>query len=514
MIQTDVLEMSKRIAKIPLGPVGRDSYTYLADLRNQWENSYSSSKITELIGSQSMPKSSLPDVEKWLGKFSGSEQDFSKKCQSLYQDLVRQLTTLETPDNSNYDIAETLLDRRILSDFIKPPCKILDIGPGAGRHMANAFLSSEYRNSIYVGIESIGLPYSLQNAVASYVWTQDKKVKFYEYIDYEFGRKNFPSIEAISPNSIVHLPLWKMDLIPKNYFDVILCNYILDEVPGDDFDRITNIIGNCLAPEGIVYCRGSQHRSMIKNMYLYGYGTYHGIDITKSILSKGMKTAMCENIAAELTRVFVRENSKTHNRKAGKYADFKEDIPLIQEMQNDYIAANMKELAKSDKTVLVWGDVGYSHYLKYIAPYKDDVDIIGLTSGNIALRPPAAPPAASGSPQAAQAEVKVQSNSGIIKDSIKHAITHVTPGNILGLTGAAVSMLKKKKTTDIREHSPNDFPSMAPDVVIIASMRDYSILRQIHEMSSPGEFELVRKFNYPVAFAYRTPPSNGPVTLK
>ncbi len=386
MIQTDTLNMSKLIAKIPLGPGARDSFTYWSDLKKQWENSHNTSKIVELIGSQSMPAHNLPDVEKWLGKLSNSEQDFSKKFESFYRDLVKLLTSVEVPVASEYDLAETLLDRRILDEHIKFPCRILDIGPGVARHLVNVFLSPERRGSVYVGVESIGLPYSLQNAVASHITLRDRDARFFEYIDYEFARRDFPKIEDLPPNSIVHLPLWQAARLPEKYFDLIICSYVLDEVPADDFLRIADIVGRCLADDGVAYCRGSQQRGMIKDMYLYGYGTFHGQDITKTLLSKGLGVTMCETIASQLTRFFVRESSGRQAAAGGKYADINNDIPLMEALQNDFVAANLKELAQSKKKVLVWGDYGYADYLKYIAPHQEGLNIIGLTNRALAAR--------------------------------------------------------------------------------------------------------------------------------
>ncbi len=449
MIQTPTFDMSKRKARLSLGPDSKNSFVYWSDVKRQWESSYSSSKVVELIGSQSVPAFNLPDVQKWLGDLSTSEQEFSKKFTSFYKNIVNLLTTVPVPVLSECDLAETLLDMRIMRQHIKFPCRILDIGPGAGRHQVNMFLLPECHNNVYVGIESIGLPYSIQNIIASSICLQDRSAKFYEYVDYESERIEFPMIDALSANAIIHLPLWKADLLPKKYFDLIICNYVLDEVPVDDFNGIVEIIGNCLADEGVVHCRGSQHRARLKDMYLYGCGAFHGQDITKALISKDLKVKYCEVIASQLTRLFVRKTSKTHLGTGGKYASYEEDLPLLEEIQKDYITANLKELEESRKKVLVWGDIdGYGQYMKHIMPYQGKINIIGMTH----------------------------------RFASKRAATGF----------------------GIMEYPPSEFVSLSPDVVIIASMRDLSILRQIREMSSPEEFKLVRKFNFPVAIAYRS----------
>ena len=246
----------------------------------------------------------------------------------------------------------------------------------------------------------------------------------------------------------MHLPLWEDGILPENFFDVIICNYVLDEVPAHDFHRIAALIGNCLAKDGIVYCRGSQERALLKDLYLYGYGTYHGQDITKMLLSRGLRVKFSEIIASQLTRIFVRKDSMLHPEVESKYNGFTEDLPLVQQIQKDFIEEQIKQLESSKNKVLVWGDNnGYEYYSKYIMPYSDHLNIVGLMNRF--------------------AEVRAMSNFGIM------------------------------------EYPPKEFTSLDVDAVIISSMRDKSILRQIRKMSRPDEFRLIRKFNYPIAFTYR-----------
>ncbi len=449
MIQINAFNMSKQKARLSLGSAGkaRDSFVYWGDVNNQWDDSYSSAKILELIESQSVPDYNLADVQSWLGELTPQEDEFSKRFTDFYKKLAGMVTSIETPVLSSCDLAETLLDMRVLQNQVKFPCKILDIGPGAGRHLVNMFLNPDLQDSIYVGVESIGLPYAFQNMIASTICFESERVKFFEYIDYEFARKDFIEIKDVSPNSIVHVPLWQDNLLPKNYFDLIICNYVLDEVSAEDFHRIADIISSCLSNNGTVYCRGAQQRASLKDLFLYGYGTFHGQDITKTIISKDMKMVNCEIIASQLTRSFSRKSSKKNYENDGKYTQFEGDLPLTEELQKDFIVANINELEGSGKKVLIWGEPGYEFFSKYIKQYRDKLNIVGLMTR--------------------YAHARVKTSFGF------------------------------------DEHPTSDFETLSPDVVIITSMRDVSILRQIREMSSFDEFKLMRKFNYPIAFVYR-----------
>jgi hypothetical protein len=170
-----------------------------------------------------------------------------------------------------------------------------------------------------------------------------------------------------------------------------------------------------------------------------------------------MKVTDCELIASQMTRIFSRASSAVHPKTENKYNQFVEDLPLAQEMQKDFLDVELKQLAASKQKVLVWGDNSqYEHFSKYVRPYADQLNIVGLTNRF--------------------------------------------------LTSRTVLAARLFSNFDLTQYPPDDFPSVAADVVIIASMRDQSIIRQLRKMSSGEEFKLVRKFNYPIAIAYRKNP--------
>ncbi|OGT67647.1 MAG: hypothetical protein A3H43_03830 [Gammaproteobacteria bacterium RIFCSPLOWO2_02_FULL_42_9] len=447
MIQSESFELSKRKARLAHGEGGFGSFVYFSDVSNQWEKFHANSKLLELMGSQSMPLYNLSDVQSYLGELSAGEKDFSNKFTAFYRKLAKFLTTVKQPVLNQYDLFETLLDMRLLKKHVNFPSRVLDIGPGGGRHLVNMALNPEVKNSLYVGIESIGLPYILQNSAASMISSQNESVNFLEYMDYEFERKTFPEIKDCPDGSIVHLPLWESERLPEKHFDLILCNYVLDEVSPADFQRISNIIGKCLSDDGVVYCRGGQQRAGLKGLFLFGQGDYHGADITKTLLSKELKTVESEVIASQLVRFFARKESKKQTKIAGKYTDFVEDAPLLAAIHSDYIAQNVSEISQSGKSILVWGESGYDFFAKYFAEHKDQLNIIGFSNR--------------------QLEVKSETSFGIT------------------------------------EYPVSSFDELSPDVVIIASGMEKSILNQIRGMSSPGEFEYVQKFNHPISFVHR-----------
>ena len=174
MIQSETFGLFKHMAQFPMGIGGKNTFIYWADFKRQWENSYSNTKIMELIGSQSISEYCLPDVWRWLGSLSREEKIISDGFHSLYSDIAKLLSSIKVPVTCETDIAETLLDLRIQKRHIGSSTKVLDIGPGAGRSLIGLCLSDIMHGSVYVGIESIGLPYIFQNMLFSHLWGSGK----------------------------------------------------------------------------------------------------------------------------------------------------------------------------------------------------------------------------------------------------------------------------------------------------------------------------------------------------
>lgn len=451
MIQTENFSISKSKARMLFGRAG-ERYTYSNDVKKQWEAALSSNKILDLIGSQNMPEYNYPDVVHLLGTQSETEQTLSKDYRAFYKDLSRLLSTIPpSSEGVDRDLAETLLDLRLIGKHLKRPLRVLDIGPGSGRHMAALYMDKNTRPVLYAGIESIGLPYSLQNMAAGLLEIKGHTPKVYDYIDYEFTWETFPDIRSMEEGAIVHLPLWQEEHLPDNYFDLVNCSYILDEIPQEDVPKIAGIIGRCLKEDGIAYCRGSQHRAMLKDLYLYGCGDFHGMDITKTMLGKGLNVLSCGITASQMTRIFVKPGHPGLKDAKGPFINYDNDVALVTDLHADYIKSEVAELVASGKSVVIWGDPDseYTQFKNYIEPHAQGLKILGIT----------------------------------------HRFAE-NPCKVIGMT----------------QDSPERSIAQKPDVVIIASLRDKSILRQMREMAETGEYALVRKFNYPIAFAYRVTP--------
>lgn len=383
MIQTTTFALSKDMARLPFGADGRQAFYYLGDLKRQWEASNLAGKALELIGSESVPLGHLAAVKERLGPLSAGEQRFLDEASAFLSDVSRLISTVPPPFDPAPDLYETILDVRVLSPHVKFPCRVLDIGAGAGRHMLNLMLRPEFAVSSYCAIDSIGLPYVLQNAIAGALSVRDHAVTFTDTLDFEFARREVIFPAQMPPGSLWHAPLWHADKLPDRAFDLIICNYVLDEIPAEDFRRVVGLIARCLAPEGVVYCRGGQQKSMLRDLQLFGYGTYHQQDITASLLAAGLKVKDCELVTATMTRIFVRAESQTHRCAETGYAAIGSDVPLVEAMQRDFIRENVGRIAERRLRTVIWSDPGHAAAQRYLGEVVRDIDLCGITSDHI-----------------------------------------------------------------------------------------------------------------------------------
>jgi SAM-dependent methyltransferase len=383
MIQSQDFTTSREIARLPFGRNGRSHFLYAGDVRHQWDSSRAGDKILEMIGQFSVEPERTPLLRMMLGPLSAEEITLSNELTGFYADIAKLTTSLPTSLNLEPDLLETLLDFRLLRDHVRFPCRVLDIGPGIGRRAAALFAPSAPAGTAYVGVESIEAPYVLQNMVGSLLSVRNPAVSFVDYLDFQSARKPLSLPSDLPGGSIVHMPLWAEEFLPSRAFDLIICNYILDEVTAADLDRIASIIGRCLAREGVVYCRGSQQKSMIKDLYLFGYGTYHQQDITRKLLSQNLRTKDVRLVGDTLTRFLVRVDSQTHSSGSGPFFGFREDAALIDALQQDFIHDRIAELKASKTPVLLWMDPDHQGFAQMLLPELDGVNLLGVTSDHV-----------------------------------------------------------------------------------------------------------------------------------
>ena len=120
--------------------------------------------------------------------------------------------------------------------------RILDFGAGYGRQIN--LWSQLHPELVYVGMDAIELPYCLQQFYYSHF-----DLPLREYVK---SPRDFV-IEAAS--GIYHLPTWRTDLLPDNFFNMVICVQVLQEINECLVRHMIKVFQQCLKPGGALYIR-------------------------------------------------------------------------------------------------------------------------------------------------------------------------------------------------------------------------------------------------------------------
>lgn len=120
--------------------------------------------------------------------------------------------------------------------------KILEIGPGYGRQIN---LWSKEENLVFCALEAIESQYLSQNLYYSLL----ENINFYEYFN------NPENFEIKNNPGIYHLPTWRLDLLPKNFFDLVIAVQVLPELEENLMLKMLKTFQKCVKPGGAIYIR-------------------------------------------------------------------------------------------------------------------------------------------------------------------------------------------------------------------------------------------------------------------
>ena len=120
--------------------------------------------------------------------------------------------------------------------------RILDFGAGYGRQ---ANLWTQLRSDIvYVGMDGLEQPYCLQH-----LYYQSLGLPLHDYV---IEKENF---EIKNQSGIYHLPTWRRDLLPKSFFDLVICTWVLPEINEKLAKEMVDVFYDVLKPSSALYIR-------------------------------------------------------------------------------------------------------------------------------------------------------------------------------------------------------------------------------------------------------------------
>lgn len=126
------------------------------------------------------------------------------------------------------------------------PLKVLDFGAGFGRQ--SNLWSQIKPDSIYVGMDAIPKSYCLQH----FYYSESGNLQQ----EYVLNPDSF-DLNNAKPG-IHHLPTWRWDLLPDNYFDKILLVQVLQELNSKLVKEMIKTFHRVLKPGGSLYIRDKE----------------------------------------------------------------------------------------------------------------------------------------------------------------------------------------------------------------------------------------------------------------
>ena len=150
-----------------------------------------------------------------------------------------------------YNAQDHIFQRAYQVSGVQQVKRFLDIGAGHGR-MANLGLcGNESPYDAYVAVDGIPSSYLTQ---ATYF--KGLGLKVWDYFDHCGDVPDSIDFEGIAAaHDVVHIPTWRMDLIPEGYFDMVNCVQVLKELPGDLTAFFISEFNRVVQPNGAVYVR-------------------------------------------------------------------------------------------------------------------------------------------------------------------------------------------------------------------------------------------------------------------
>lgn len=198
------------------------------------------------------------DIAEWMNWLKVNKPDFF--AEELIRPLIEKSTSFDkkliAANQINFDFEgyENGLARNNSQDYLMANMypmpgaskakKVLDFGSGFGRQ-ANLWNQMEDDEYVHVSMDGIPKSYCLQH----FYYSQIDRA----YNDYVIDASSFSLDE--NSKGIYHLPTWRFDLIPDNYFDKILVVQVLQELNEKLVKYVIGEFRRILKPTGILYLR-------------------------------------------------------------------------------------------------------------------------------------------------------------------------------------------------------------------------------------------------------------------
>ena len=308
------------------GPEDRSRYTYQGDLFNVYSN-----KNNEFLFKYGFLNEtvSIAFLEQNLHSLKNKNikqiiNDIDELFKFLFED------NLNADQCNNLATTTSLQIEQIEQNFNGKT--ILELGPGNGL-VGPLFAKNFNKKFTYILVEAVPQLYVLQQNVLKYFSIKQNKFEYCSSLN-RFEKFSTSEKKPI----ILHLQAWQLkDLKLKP--DLVVANNVFDQVSSSDFLEYYKYIKNNLCENGKISIWGGIERSGVKDLYLFGFGTYHNHNIIDKFKGDFVLKKF-EKIGSEFYSLF--EKSKKKSIQVDDFVEFEKKLieKYIQQIDHLWIDDN------------------------------------------------------------------------------------------------------------------------------------------------------------------------------
>jgi SAM-dependent methyltransferase len=209
----------------------------------------------------------------WIDKFHYADWFLDHHQDLVESSIARDLACLDAYDLTPGDLDIRAIGAYNAQDYVlqrfypvpdaQRPRVILDFGGGHGRMANLAFRPEEQVTETMIVVDGIPSPYLTQRA-----YFAGLGLRVADYLEHRVDDRELDVASAAKENDVVHLPTWRMDLIPDSSVDMVCCVQVLKELPRRLVVHVIQEFARVLKPGGAVYVRDAllfHHPNMMPN---------------------------------------------------------------------------------------------------------------------------------------------------------------------------------------------------------------------------------------------------------
>jgi SAM-dependent methyltransferase len=196
----------------------------------------------------------------WIDKFPYSDWFVDARKHLVAESVRRDLACLDALGLARgdldieavglYNAQDYLLQRFYPVPDRQQPRVILDFGAGHGRMANLAFRSDDDVTETMIAVDGIPSSYLTQRAYYSGLG-----LGVADYLEARIEGQDFDVAKLQADHDVVHLPTWRLDLVPDQSVDLVCCVQVLKELPRKLVLHVLEEFARVVKPGGAIYVR-------------------------------------------------------------------------------------------------------------------------------------------------------------------------------------------------------------------------------------------------------------------